>query len=332
MEKLAKKYNKTGVLLVNLGTPDAATVSAVKKYLREFLSDRRVIETNPILWTFILNGIILPFRSPKTTKLYQSIWRKEDNLSPLFYYTKRQAELLADQMPDHVLVDFAMRYGNPSIESKINSLKEAGATEIKVLPLYPQYCAATTATAYDEIYRVLTKMRWQPNIIGVKPYYDHPGYIEILKNQVLAHAKHLSFKPGALVVSFHGIPAMYFEKGDPYYCHCHKTYRLLKESLEGEFLGEVILSFQSRFGPKKWLEPYTSVILAECAEGKAKNVMVITPGFPADCLETLEELQITERDAFLEKGGQNYAVLPCLNDSSDHVIFLASLIQDKVNK
>lgn len=332
MEKLAEKYNKTGVLLVNLGTPDEATVPAVKRYLKEFLSDYRVIEANPILWKMILNGIILPFRSPKTTKLYQAIWRQEDNTSPLFYYTRGQAELLNAQLPEHILVDFAMRYGNPSIESKIKQLQNEGATEIKILPLYPQYSSTTTATAYDEIYRVLTKMRWQPNIVGIKPYYGHPGYIRLLKNQVLEHANSLDFNPDALVVSFHGIPAMYFQKGDPYYCHCHKTYRLLKENLESEFSGEIILSFQSRFGSKKWLEPYTTEILAKCAKGKEKNVIVIAPGFPADCLETLEELQVTERDGFLENGGEKYSVIPCLNDSGDHVTFLASLILDEENK
>ena len=324
MEELAKKYNKTGVLLVNLGTPDAPTVPAIKKYLREFLSDRRVIEVNRWVWKIILNGFILPFRSPKTTKLYQAVWR-QDNTSPLFYYTKRQAELLSNETSADIVVDFAMRYGKPSLEDKIKCLQDDGCTEIRILPLYPQYSATTTATVYDEVYRVLSKMRWQPNIVGVKPYYDHPGYISLLKSQVIDHVKSLDFKPDALVVSFHGIPALYFEKGDPYYCHCHKTYRLLKEALEGEFSGEVILSFQSRFGPKKWLEPYTTDILAECAKGKAQNVMVMAPGFPADCLETLEELQVTEMKTFLEAGGKNYFVMPCLNDHPEHIQLLKQL-------
>ena len=326
MKKLSEKYNKTGILLVNLGTPDSPSVPAVKKYLREFLSDKRVIELNTILWTFILNCIVLPVRSPKTAKLYRDIWRKKDNLSPLFYYTKRQAELLCQSVPDHILVDFAMRYGNPSIESKLKALHEQGATEIKILPLYPQYSSTTTATVYDETYRILSKMRWQPNIIGIKPYYDHPDYIQLLKKQVLTHTKSLHFTPDVLVVSFHGIPQCYFEKGDPYYCHCHKTYRLLKESLEGEFPGEIILSFQSRFGRKKWLEPYTADILKQCAKGKAQNVMVIAPGFSSDCLETLEELAVTERDAFIRKGGKKYTVVPCLNDSIEHIEFLKNLV------
>tara|TARA_R110002124_G_scaffold276039_1_gene446707 strand:+ start:4561 stop:5553 length:993 start_codon:yes stop_codon:yes gene_type:complete len=328
MKKLENKYNKIGILLVNLGTPNSATVPAVKKYLREFLSDRRVIEANPILWKIILNCFILPFRSSRTTKLYQSIWRKEDNMSPLLYYTKRQAELLNEQMPNNVVVDFAMRYGNPSIDEKIKALQELGATEIRILPLYPQYSATTTATVYDEVYCVLKSLRWQPNIIGVKPYYDNKDYIQLLKNQVLMHVQSLSFKPEALVVSFHGIPAIYFEKGDPYYCHCHKTYRLLKESLEGEFSGEIIMSFQSLFGPKKWLKPYTTDVLAQCGAGKAKKVMVIAPGFPSDCLETLEELQVTERNAFLEKGGKEYSVIPCLNDNAEHIKFLKNLVSN----
>jgi len=327
VEKLTKKYNKNGILLVNLGTPDSPTIPAIKKYLREFLSDRRVIEVNPILWKFILNVIILPFRSPKTTKLYKSVWRKEDNLSPLFFYTKHQAELLRENLPDHVLVDFAMRYGSPSIEEKIKLLQKQGAVEIKVLPLYPQYSSTTTATVYDEIYRVLSKIRFQPNIIGIKPYYDNPKYIQLLKNQVLTHAKKLSFKPEVLVVSFHGIPSVYCEKGDPYYCHCHKTFRLLEESLAGELLVEVILSFQSRFGPKKWLEPYTRDVLRKCTKGKVKNVMIIAPGFPSDCLETLEELQVTERDCFIGGGGKEYSVIPCLNDSVDHIRFLNDLVK-----
>jgi ferrochelatase len=327
VEKLAKKYNKMGILLVNLGTPDSPTIPAIKKYLREFLSDRHVIEVNPLLWKFILNVVILPFRSPKTTNLYKSVWRKEDNLSPLFFYTKRQTELLRENLPNHVLVDFAMRYGSPSIEEKIKLLQKQGAIEIKVLPLYPQYSSTTTATVYDEIYRVLSKIRFQPNIIGIKPYYDNPKYIQLLKNQVLTHAKKLSFKPDVLIVSFHGIPSVYCEKGDPYYCHCHKTFRLLKESLEDELLVEVILSFQSRFGPKKWLEPYTRDVLGKCTKGKIKNVMIIAPGFPADCLETLEELQVTERDSFIAEGGKEYSVIPCLNDSVDHISFLNDLVK-----
>jgi ferrochelatase len=327
VDNLAKKYNKSGVLLVNLGTPDSPTIPGIKKYLREFLSDRRVIEVNPMLWKFILNVIILPFRSPKTTKLYKAVWRKEDNLSPLFYYTKSQSELLNEDLPDHVLVDFAMRYGSPSIEDKIKLLQKQGVTEIKILPLYPQYSSTTTATVYDEVYRVLSKIRFQPNIIGVKPYYDNVSYIQLLKNQVITHVKSLLFKPDALVVSFHGIPALYFEKGDPYYCHCHKTYRLLKESLEGYFSGKIILSFQSRFGPKKWLEPYTRDILSKCAKGKDKHVVIIAPGFPADCLETLEELQVTERDSFIAEGGKDYSVIPCLNDSLYHIEFLKGLVK-----
>jgi ferrochelatase len=326
MKNQYKKHNKTGVLLVNLGTPDSTSVPDVKKYLREFLSDRRVIELHPMLWTLILNGFILPFRSPKTAKLYKAIWRKEDNMSPLFYYTERQAALLCEIIPDHFLLDFAMRYGTPSIEVKLKALHKQGATDIKILPLYPQYSSTTTATVYDEVYRILSKMRWQPNIIGIKPYYDHPDYIQLLKQQVLAHAKSLSFTADALVVSFHGIPKSYFEKGDPYYCHCHKTYRLLKESLDGEFLGDVTLSFQSRFGPKEWLEPYTTDVLAQCAKGKAQKIMVIAPGFSADCLETLEELQVTEKDAFMRQGGQKYTVVPCLNDSVEHIKFLKKLV------
>lgn len=327
MENYAKHYCKKGVLLVNLGSPEAPEKKAVKRYLKEFLSDRRVIEANPIVWWLILNGIILPIRSPKTAKLYQKIWFNKENASPLIYYTKHQAALLQQQVDDNVVVDYAMRYGKPAISDTIQSLCQAGVTELVVLPLYPQYSATTVASVYDEVFRVLQNFRWQPNLISVKPYYDHPAYINVLADSIKSHLNMLSFKPDVILTSFHGIPKAYFDKGDPYYCHCHKTYRLLKEKLQQSLDIQVDLAFQSRFGPKAWLQPYTSDKLSEYAASDKKNVVAIAPGFPSDCLETLEEIQQQERENFLKQGGQHFSFVPCLNDAPEHIDMLLQVVK-----
>jgi len=329
MQEYNKKYGKKAVLLVNLGTPAGYDAKSIKKYLKEFLSDPRVIEANPILWKLILNLIILPIRSKKNVHTYGAVWNKEHDNPPLLLYTENLAQCLNTEL-DNYIVDVAMRYGQPSIESKIKSLQEQGATEIAIFPLYPQYSATTTATVYDEVYRVLSKIRWQPTIKGINPYYDNPHHIKAISNQIEEHLQNLEFKPDVVLFSFHGLPKEYFAKGDPYYCHCHKTYRLVKESLEDKYKDTSFeLSFQSRFGPKKWLEPYTTVMLEKYAK-QNKSVVVIAPGFSVDCLETLEELAITEKDSFIEKGGKEFSLIPCLNDSKEHVQMLKNILKEEL--
>ncbi|KEI35926.1 ferrochelatase, protoheme ferro-lyase [Francisella sp. W12-1067] len=324
MQEYNGKYNKKAILLVNLGTPDNYDIKSIKKYLKEFLSDKRVIEANPILWKLILNLIVLPIRSKKNVHNYNKVWNKEYNKSPLLLYTENLAKKLNQRLENHV--DYAMRYGNPSIEAKIKTLQEQGATEIAIFPLYPQYSATTTATVYDQVYKVLTKLRWQPTIKGINPYYDNKHYIEAISQQVSQHLQKLSYIPDTVLFSFHGLPKEYFDAGDPYYCHCHKTYRLVKESLETEYPNmDFELSFQSRFGPKKWLEPYTTVKLENFAK-QNKKVVLIAPGFSVDCLETLEELAITEKQNFIKNGGEKFSLISCLNDSQAHVEMLHKIL------
>ncbi|QIV96028.1 ferrochelatase [Allofrancisella inopinata] len=331
MQKYNGKYNKKAILLINLGTPDYYDTKSIKKYLREFLSDRRVIEANPILWKLILNLIILPIRSKKNVHSYNQVWNKEHNKSPLLLYTENLAKKLNEKLKGYT-VDYAMRYGNPSIKTKIKSLQEQGAIEISIFPLYPQYSATTTATVYDEVYKLLTKLRWQPTIKGIKPYYDNKYYIKAINQQVRQHLQELSYIPDIILFSFHGLPQEYVNKGDPYYCHCHKTYRLVKESLATEYSNvDFELSFQSRFGPKKWLEPYTTVKLEELAK-QNKKVVLIAPGFSVDCLETLEELAITEKQNFIKNGGEKFTLIPCLNDSQAHVEMLCKILLKNYEK
>jgi ferrochelatase len=333
-ENHPKIENKTGVLVMNLGTPDGYDYFSVRKYLKEFLSDQRVIEVNPILWKLILNFFILPLRPFATGKKYKEIWMKKTNESPLKYYTKSQAkklqELLSDKHPD-LIVDYAMRYGNPSIESKINELLQKGCKKIIFIPLYPQYCAATTATVTDEIYRVMRKIRWQPEIKIASQYPDNKIYIEALVESVKNHIKTLNFKPDAILSSYHGIPKIYFEKGDPYSCFCRKTNRLFGEELLRQEMGiENHISFQSRFGPKEWLQPYTADVLKELVSKGIKNLIVITPGFSADCIETLEEVDMEYRDLFLELGGKNFSLVPCLNDSEGGIRVINDLLENNL--
>jgi ferrochelatase len=306
-----------GVLLVNLGTPDATDAKSVRRYLREFLHDKRVIEEDTITWKFVLNAIILPLRPGRKGLDYQKIWNNEKNESPLKTITRSQADKLTAALApygDRVVVDWAMRYGNPSMRSRLAALMSQGCDRILVVPLYPQYAAATTATVCDEAFRALMKMRWQPALRVAPPYFDTPVYIDALATSLDAHLKTLPFKPEVFVASFHGIPQDYFDKGDPYYCHCAKTTRLLRERLRLDD-DKLIMTFQSRFGRAEWLKPYTDATVKALAARGVKNLAVITPGFSADCLETLEEIAGENAEYFRHAGGENFAAIPCLNDS-----------------
>jgi protoporphyrin/coproporphyrin ferrochelatase len=313
-----------GVLLVNLGTPDSTDAASVRRYLREFLNDRRVIEEDTILWKFVLNAIILPTRPRRKGRDYEKIWNRQNNESPLKTITRSQAEKLSATPAlrgKRVIVDWAMRYGNPSIRSRLTSLAVRGCERILVAPLYPQYAAATSATVCDEVFRALMTLRWQPALRVAPPYFDEPAYIEAVAASLEAHLETLTFVPDVILASFHGIPKSYFDKGDPYYCHCAKTTRLLRERL-GMDDGKLIMTFQSRFGRAEWLKPYTDITVKELAARGVKNLAVITPGFAADCLETLEEIAGENAEYFRHAGGENFTAIPCLNDSNSgmHVI------------
>ena len=332
MEKKLKhppvNFGKTGVLIINLGTPDSTSWFDIRKYLKEFLSDRRVIEVNPIIWQVILNVFILTFRPSKTAKAYKEIWMKDKNISPLLHYTQKQAEKLSNLMPQkNLIIDYAMRYGNPSIRGKIATLHEMGCENLIILPLYPQYAAATTATVCDEVYRTLMKMRWQPSLKIVPHYESDPLYIDALVNSLKKKIKEINWKPDLILASYHGIPQKYFDKGDPYHCYCHKTTRLISEKFTSV---EIKTTFQSRFGPEKWLQPYTDKTLESLPKEGKKNVLAICPGFSSDCVETLEEIQIQGKESFLESGGENFDMVPCLNDNDDHLVLLKSLIQNNI--
>ncbi len=317
------KFGKTGVLLVNLGTPDSTSWLDIRKYLKEFLSDRRVIEVNPIIWQIILNLFILTFRPSKTAKAYKEIWMNDINMSPLKYYTEMQMKKLSNKMnTDNVIVDYAMRYGNPSIKSKIKKLQEEGCENLVILPLYPQYAAATTATVCDEVYRSLMKMRWQPSLQIIPHYESDPLYIEALVNSINKKISEINWKPDLIVASYHGIPKKYFDKGDPYQCYCQKTSRLISEKFKKI---PIITTFQSRFGPQEWLKPYTDKTFEKLPTEGNKNILVICPGFSSDCVETLEEILIQGKESFLEAGGENFDLIPCLNDNDDHINLFKSL-------
>jgi ferrochelatase len=311
---------RIGVLLINLGTPDAPDSGAVRRYLREFLSDRRVVEIPPILWQPILRGVILATRPKKSAHAYQKVWTPEG--SPLAFHTRATATALKGRFGEGVMVNWAMRYGNPSILSRLTALKEAGCDRILVAPLYPQYCAATTATANDAVFAALGAMRWQPAIRTLPPYHDDPHYIAALKLSVERHIADLDFIPQRLLVSFHGMPQRTLSLGDPYHCQAQKTARLLSEALGRD----VIVSFQSRFGRAKWLEPATDITLANLGREGIASVAVVTPGFSADCLETLEEIAMQGAEIFRANGGKKIACLPCLNADSEAIALYESLI------
>ena len=322
------KYGKAGVLLVNLGTPDSTSWFDIRKYLKEFLSDRRVIEVNPLIWQIILNLFILNLRPSKTAEAYKKIWMKKENMSPLRYFSIMQKEKLAKRLENkNTIIDYAMRYGNPSIMEKITRLQKEGCEKIIVLPMYPQYAAATTATVCDEVFRCLMKMRWQPSLQIISHYESEIKYIQALCNSLEKKVSELDWKPDLVLASYHGIPQKYFDKGDPYHCYCHKTTRLISEKFNSI---EIITTFQSRFGPQKWLEPYTDKTLEKLPKEGKKNVLAICPGFSSDCVETLEEILIQGKESFIESGGENFDMVPCLNDSDDHITLLKSLIQKTI--
>ena len=322
------KFGKTGVLIVNLGTPDSTKWLDIRRYLKEFLSDRRVIEINPILWQLILNVIILNLRPSKTAKAYKEIWMHDINMSPLMYYTKKQAEKVSNSISnENILVDFAMRYGNPSIKSKIKKLHDNGCENLVILPLYPQYAAATTATVCDEVYRTLMSMRWQPSLKIIPHYESDPLYIDALVNSINSKIEKINWKPDLILASYHGIPKKYFDKGDPYHCYCHKTTRLISEKFKEI---EIKTTFQSRFGPEEWLQPYTDKTLECLPKEGVKNVLTICPGFSSDCVETLEEILIQGKESFINAGGSNFDMVPCLNDNDDHIFLIKSLIENNL--
>lgn len=324
---------KIGVLVVNLGTPDGTSYWPMRRYLKEFLSDKRVIEWPTVLWWPILNGIVLVTRPKKSGAAYDEIWNHELNESPLRTFTRSQAEKLTGLMSDHgdrLEVDWAMRYGNPSIASRMERLQQAGCERILVLPLYPQYSAATTATVNDKVFEALISMRWQPAIRTVPAYHDDPAYIEALARSMEASLESLDFEPEVILASFHGIPQSYFRKGDPYHCHCQKTARLLRERM-GWSADYLRVTFQSRFGPEEWLQPYTDKTVAELAEQGVKRLAVVTPGFSSDCLETLEEIAGEAGEIFEEHGGEQFAFLPSLNDSEDGMAVIETLVRRELS-
>jgi len=318
---------RIGVLLVNLGTPDATDYWSMRRYLKEFLSDRRVIEENPIKWWLILNLIILTVRPGRKGKDYHKIWNKEKNESFLKTITRSQSDKLAASYASdpRVLVDWAMRYGNPSIASRLDILQKSGCDRILIVPLYPQYAAATTATVCDKAFEALAKMRWQPALRVAPAWFDEPVYIDALARSVQAGLAKLAFEPDLIIASFHGMPEEYLTKGDPYHCQCAKTTRLLREKLA---LGDrLMMTFQSRFGTAEWLKPYTiDTVQALPAKG-VKNIAVITPGFVADCLETLEEIAMENAHVFKQAGGANFAHIPCLNDSEEGMAVIRDVVQ-----
>ncbi len=316
-----------GVLLVNLGTPEAATPAAVRKYLTEFLTDKRVIEKDSLLWKFVLNGIILPIRSRRKARDYEKIWNKEKDKSPFKTITRAQAEKLSsilEPLGKHVVVSWAMRYGEPSIASRLQALTTWGCDRILVMPLYPQYAAATTATVCDEVFRFLMQQRRQPAIRILPAYYDDPYYIEVLASSLKAEIKSLSFTPDVIVASYHGLPKECSDKGDPYESQCVRTTQLLRQQM-GLDESKLMLTYQSRFGRAKWLEPYTIKTMKSLAKKGVKNLVVITPGFSADCLETLEEIAVENAHVFKRYGGQNFAAIPCLNDSQAGMLMIWQL-------
>jgi protoporphyrin/coproporphyrin ferrochelatase len=311
---------KVGLLLVNLGTPDAAEAGAVRRYLAEFLSDPRVIEIPRFVWKPILHGIILRTRPAKSAHAYKQVWREDG--SPLAAITREQSTALKGAFGPGVIVDYAMRYGRPALGDRLRALKEAGCERILVAPLYPQYCAATTATANDAAFAELARMRWQPALRTLPPYHDDPAYIDALKASVEASLAALDFEPQAVLASFHGMPERTLHLGDPYHCHCQKTARLLSAALGRE----LTITFQSRFGRAKWLEPATDTVLAGLPGKGITRIAIVAPGFSADCVETLEELSIRGRETFVAAGGTHFATLPCLNASHVGVAMLKKIL------
>lgn len=329
----AIKPAKVGVILVNLGTPDATDYWSMRRYLSQFLSDKRVVDYPSWKWQPILQGIILTKRPFSSGEAYRSIWNNELDESPLLTITRAQTDAVtkevADVYGDAVIVDFAMRYGNPSTESVIHKMKDQGVDKIVFFPLYPQYAGPTTATANDEAFRTLMKMNWQPAIRTVPAYYDNPLYIDALANSVRAKYETLEQRPDILVCSYHGVPTRYLTEGDPYHCQCQKTTRLLKEAL-GWADTDIVTTFQSKFGPEEWLEPATVDHVARLAEGGQKNIAIMSPAFSSDCVETLEEINEEIFESFEEAGGEVFTYIECLNDTPDHIKMMMGILKNEL--
>jgi ferrochelatase len=319
---------RIGVLIVNLGTPDATDAASVRRYLREFLSDKRVIENQGLVWKLVLNAIILTRRPRVKGRDYEKIWNRDKNESPLKTITRSQAAKLRatiDALDPTIMVDWAMRYGSPSLETRIEALAKAGCERILLVPLYPQYAAATTATVCDAAFLTLAKLREQPALRVVPPYYDEPVYIDALASSIEAELKRLPFRPELILASFHGIPKSYVEEGDPYPSHCEATVRLLRERMTLDD-SKLMLTFQSRFGRAEWLQPYTDETVQALARRGVKNLAVVTPGFSADCLETLEEIAVENGGIFKANGGENFAAIACLNDSEAGMAVISHIV------
>ena len=327
------RHPKTGILIVNLGTPDGTDYRSMRRYLKQFLSDRRVVEAPRLLWWFILNCIILLRRPSKSGEAYARIWLDDKDGSPLRKYTRLQAENLTDMMltdghdSDRFMVSWAMRYGRPSIPDRLNELKQAGCNRLLIVPLYPQYAAATTATVQDEVFAWMIKQRWQPAVRTVAPWHDHPVYIKALAKSIKTAIK--GNTPDVLLTSFHGILQRYFVQGDPYHCQCMKTARLLKEELKWSD-DTFKVSFQSRFGREPWLQPYTDETIEQLAHDGIEHMAIVAPGFSADCLETLEELNMEGREEFIENGGKTFTYIPCLNDSDNGMKVIKTLVDENI--
>jgi protoporphyrin/coproporphyrin ferrochelatase len=321
------KPERVGVLLVNLGTPDSADAKGVRVYLKEFLSDPRVIEDQGLLWKLALNGVILRIRPRRKARDYLKIWNTENNESPLKTITRAQSDKLAAAIADHdhVVVDWAMRYGNPSIRSRIDALTAQGCDRLLVVPLYPQYSAATSATVCDEVFRVLGDMRAQPTLRVTPPYYDDPDYIEALAVSINTHLKTVPFQPELIVASFHGMPQKYVDNGDPYDAQCVATTEALRKRM-GLDASKLILTFQSRFGFDAWLQPYTDKTMERLAKEGVRRIAVVMPGFSADCLETLEEIAQENAEIFRHNGGEQFTAVPCLNDSDPGMDVIRQLV------
>jgi len=324
------REGRIGVLLTNLGTPEGTGYWPMRRYLKEFLSDRRVIETPRLLWWPLLNLIILTTRPGRKGRDYATIWNNERDEGPLKTITRAQAEDVTAHFKaisgDRVVVDWAMRYGKPEVRERIQALLDQGCDRILLVPLYPQYSAATSATACDQAFRALMDMRWQPSVRVAPPYYDDPVYIDALVSLMRKELAKLTFEPEVILVSFHGVPKEYLLKGDPYHCHCVKTWRLMSEAF-GWPKERFRMSFQSRFGPDEWLKPYTDETVKTLAEGGVKRIALVAPGFSADCLETLEELDVENREIFMHHGGEAFAYLPCLNDSPDGMRVIRNVVE-----
>ncbi len=322
------KAAKVGVLLVNLGTPDGTRYRPMRRYLREFLSDKRVIEWPRAAWYPILYGIVLNTRPKKSGRAYDLIWNQERNESPLRTFTRAQGEKLGLRMAGEagVMVDWGMRYGSPSIAERLDALEDAGCDRILLFPLYPQYAASTTATVNDKAFEHLMTKRRMPALRTVPPYHDEPVYIEALARSVEKHLASLDFEPEKVIASYHGIPQSYFRKGDPYHCHCQKTSRLLEARL-GWPPGRLVTTFQSRFGPEEWLQPYTDKTVEALAAQGVKRIAALNPGFVSDCLETLEEIAGQVAESFLHGGGERFSHIPCLNDSEEGMDVIEAMVR-----